>query len=101
MQRLHAPVHHFREGGDLIDRDDGDALALQRFRCAPGGDDLPVERYEPTREVYDAALVRNREKRPHQSSATARTKSAKLIRSFRSTTSAGECESRSGHPMAT
>src|SRR5213594_3449854 len=101
MQRLYSPIHHFREAGDLIDWDDGDPLPPQGLGRAAGGDDLPLEVHQLTRKVYDAALVGNREQRPHQSSATARTKSARLSKSFRSTTSAGECEYRSGQPMAT
>ena len=92
MQSLYPPVHHFGKACHLFNADDRNALTPQHFRRAAGGDDVPLEGYELTREVYDAALIRNREKCPHQSSATARTKSAKLIKSFKSTTSAGECE---------
>src|SRR5262247_479296 len=65
MQGLHSTVHHFRKPGDFLDADDRDAFALERLGGAAGGDDLPAQRDELTREFTDAALVRNGEKGPH------------------------------------
>src|SRR5881394_2943241 len=102
MQGLHPSIHHFRKAGDVFHADDRNALAPQRLRRAAGGDDLPLERDELTSEIHDAAFVRNGDQRStHQSSATARTISARLSKSFRSTTSAGECEYLNGQPIGT
>src|SRR5205085_9657273 len=82
--------------------DDGDALAPEGVRGAAGGDDLPAEVDECASELHDAAFVRDGDQRSaHQSSATARTISARLSKSFRSTTSAGECEYLNGQPIGT
>src|SRR2546422_11366289 len=61
----------------------------------------PVEGGELTGEVHEAALVGDREQRPHQTSAAAWIRSARLATSFRSTSSAGAWEYSSGHPSAT
>src|SRR5882672_3087955 len=93
VQCLYPPIHHLWKACDVFDEDDRNALAPQRFGRPAGRDDLPPEARERAGELDQAAFIGNREERSaHQSSATARTMSVKLNRSFRSTTSAGECE---------
>ncbi len=92
VQRFQAAIHNFGEPGDRLDRGDRDALAPQRVGGPTGRHDLPPQAGEPARERDDAPLVRHRQQRPHQSSATARTRSPRLTRSRRSITSTGEWE---------
>ena len=92
VQRLHAAVHHLGETGDLLDREDGNAGLAQRVGRPASRHDLPVEGGELAGEVHEAALVGDREQRPHQASAAAWIRSARLATSFRSTSSAGEWE---------
>src|SRR6266571_6753481 len=84
VQRLYASVRQLRKARDLFDEDDRNALAPQRLGRAARGDDLPSQANQLAREIDDAALVRNRQERSHQSSATARTMSTRLSKSFRS-----------------
>src|SRR5438552_2314341 len=78
--------------GHRVDRDDRKSGLAQRLGRAAGRDDLPAERHQLAGELHDAALVRDRQQRSHQSSATAWIMSARLTTSRKSTTSAGECE---------
>src|SRR5438093_2806592 len=103
VQRLHAAVHHLGETRHLLDRNHGDPALPEGLGGATGGHDLPAERDQLPGELHDAALVRHRQQGSglYHVSATARIKSARLTTSFRSTTSTGEWEYRSGQPSAT
>ena len=92
MQRLHAAVHHFGEAGHPLDGEDGDAALPQRLGGAAGGHDLVAQGDQRPRELDDATFVGDGEQRPHQSSAMAWIRPPRLATSFKSTTSAGECE---------
>src|SRR3989442_8811097 len=101
VQRLHPPVHHLGEPGDLLDGEDRHAGVAQRIRRAAGGHDLAPERHQLASKLNDALLVRDRQQCSHQVSATAWIMSARLTTSRKSTTSAGVWEERRGPPLAT
>ena len=64
VQRLHAPVHDFRESGELGDLGDRQARRRDRARGAARRDQLETGRAQLTREFDDAGLVGNGEQRP-------------------------------------
>ena len=57
MQRLHAPVEDLGEAGDVADAGHGDALFLEEFGGAAGGDDLDTEVAERLGELVQPDLV--------------------------------------------
>ncbi len=59
MQRLHPPVQHLREPGQLGDPDGVDALLVEQRGSAPGGHDLHTQLPQSLGEVDDPGLVRN------------------------------------------
>ena len=63
VQRLHAPVHHLGEAGEVLDRAHRDPGAGQLARGAAGGDELHAQLGETLRELDDPALVGHRQQR--------------------------------------
>src|SRR5213080_257949 len=92
VQRLHPPVHHLGEPGDLFDGGHRYPSLAQRVRRAAGGHDLAPEGRELASKLNDAPLVRDRHQCSHQVSPTAWIMSARLTTSRMSTTSVGEWE---------
>src|SRR5207245_10329115 len=64
MKRLHAPVEHFREAGDVGDLTNRNPRLSEQPGRAAGGDDLDAEPVEPTREIHHARLVVDADQRP-------------------------------------
>ncbi|ABA48884.1 hypothetical protein BURPS1710b_3404 [Burkholderia pseudomallei 1710b] len=59
VQRLHAPIEHFREAGVVGHFGDGQARVGEQFRGAARRQQLDAERGQRFREVDDAGLVGN------------------------------------------
>ncbi len=63
VQRLHAPVKHFREARVVGDFGDGQARVREQFRGAAGRQDLDAEVRQRFGEIDDAGLVGNGDER--------------------------------------
>ena len=64
VQRLHAPVQHFRETRVRRDFGDGNAFLFEQLGSAPGGKDLHLQRGERLAKLHHARLVGDAEERP-------------------------------------
>ena len=67
VQRLHAPVEHLREAGDLRDVHHRDPGLPQEPGGAAGGDDLRAEGRQAPRELHHPGLVVHADQRPSES----------------------------------
>ena len=63
VQGLDATVEHLRESGVVGDFGDRQPGIHQRFRSAPGGDELDTHRVQTAREFHEACLIGDRQKR--------------------------------------
>ncbi len=57
MQRLDAPIEHFRKAGEFGDVFDGDAGIAQQLGGASGGDEFDAEAGELAGEIYEAGFI--------------------------------------------
>jgi hypothetical protein len=64
VQRLDAPVEHFREAGVRRHFGDRDAFLHEQAGRTARGEDLHAERGEPARELDHARLVGDADERP-------------------------------------
>jgi hypothetical protein len=64
VERLHSPVEHLGEPGDLRDVPHRDARLPEEPRGASGGEDLDTEAGEAPRELDDSRLVVHADQRP-------------------------------------